>query len=250
MTAIKNRIFAVPDIHGRLDLLDLLLLELTTNHSLDLTVDKIVFLGDMIDRGADSKGVIDRIKDLVDKHPDNVIALAGNHEWLCIDAHTQHSFDAKHIWWQNGGHSTLKSFELSNQFPSDQDEFPKPVANIPDDYIKWMASLPLSYEDNGFFFSHAPAPKEEYRSYRNQGQDFTRHELTWTYDVDEESIARDHGSGVIAYCGHIHRLWDNVMAPRFYEHYVFCDSGCGCSPKAPLVAVECGTQNVVYAWPT
>lgn len=237
------RIFAIPDIHGRLDLLKALWERLLKEQFLDLTQDKVVFMGDMIDRGPDSKGVLDFIKDLVDTHPNNVIALAGNHEWLAIDAHIKPSYDNEYIWHVNGGLNTLKSFAD----PYTPGHTPR---RMPDDYIKWMAFLPLQHQEPGFFFSHAPVPRENRRNIMYRGTpDFQPEELMWTYDRDEFGVARDHGNGVVGVCGHIHALNKGVMAPRFYDHYIFADAGCGCSSKAPLVAIEVKSREVIYAWP-
>jgi hypothetical protein len=227
-----TRLYAIPDIHGRKDLLDKLLEKLYTEEKLDLTQDKLIFLGDMIDRGADSKGVMDTIRDLLEKHPTNVVALAGNHEWLAIGASINPSnYDKVALWEMNGGDSTRKSFS--------------PHTNIPDDYIRWMALLPLSHEEPGFFFSHAPVPREDRRLLINKGQPFTNEELTWTYSIDELGIARDHGYGIVGVCGHIHALRKGIFEPRFYDHYIFADAGCGCHPRAPLVAIEVRTRKVI-----
>lgn len=231
------RLFAIPDIHGRYDLLIKLWDKLMTNHSLDLSTDKVVFLGDMVDRGPDSRLVIDFIKDLTEKHPNNVIALAGNHEWMCIMAHVRATDSDVDLFENNGGVQTLESYAQIG------------LTGVSGDHLKWMSSLPLKHEEPGFFFSHAPAPRESWRRIINHGQPFTPEELTWTYHSDEFGVARDFGNGIIGVCGHIHKLRDGVMKPRFYDHYYFLDSGCGCSMKAPLVAVEVNTKEVVYAWP-
>jgi hypothetical protein len=233
-----SRIFAIPDIHGRLDLLNKLMEKLYVEQKLDLSVDKLIFLGDMVDRGSDSYGVIEFIKRLQEIRPDNVIALAGNHEWMMIHYYIRGTNEDKELWEWNGGLQTIDSYQRAG--------FNKPS----EDHLRWLAFLPLKHEEPGFFFSHAPAPREAYRNIMNRGlPDFTPDELTWTYHTDERGVARDFGNGIVGYCGHIHALRQGIMAPRFYDHYVYLDSGCGCSPKAPLVAAECGTKNVVYAWP-
>jgi hypothetical protein len=235
----KPNLYAIPDIHGRLDLLTQLWETLETAHSLDLTKDKVIFLGDMIDRGADSKGVLDFVKEKLEKHPGHVVALDGNHEWLAINA-SMKGYDDYYLWMMNGGEQTLKSFAV---------DAVEGMKKMPDDYVKWLASLPLKHEEPGFFFSHAPAPRESYRLVINRDQEFTKEELTWTYHRDEFGIARNHGNGVIGVCGHVHALRKGVKAPRFYDHYIYADAGCGCHPEAPLVAIEVNTQQVIYAWP-
>ena len=249
-----GRIFAIPDIHGRLDLLEKLLNILFTQHTLDLTVDKIVFLGDMIDRGPHSKQVLDRIRALEALHPGHVIVLAGNHEWLAIDAYINPTENNQYIWHRNGGVQTLESFgiyvALNTPDMYSRTEGWYAHGKLPDDYIRWMGKLPLQYEEAGFFFSHAPVPKENRRDIMWRGTNtFAKRELIWTYDRDEAEIARIHSNGVIGVCGHIHRLDFNEMSPRFYDHYIFADSGCGCADYAPLVAVNVKTREVIYAWP-
>lgn len=246
------RIFAIPDIHGRLDLLNKLLELLYTQESLNLFIDKIVFLGDMIDRGPNSKGVLDRVKELQAQFPNNVVILAGNHEWLAIDAYLRKQDE--YLWLVNGGTATLASFGVytTKNTPgiySMGDSY-YVDGKMPESYVRWLSSLPLQHEEPGFFFSHAPVPRENRRNILYRGTStFSKDELTWTYDRDEFGVARDFGNGTIGVCGHIHQLDRGVMAPRFYDHYIFADAGCGCSEKAPLVAVEVATRKVTFAWP-
>lgn len=209
------------------------------NHSLDLTKDKIVFCGDMIDRGPDSYSVIAEIKYLTETHPNNVIALGGNHEWMAIMYYARgKNRDDADLWFGNGGTQTEESYQYAGH------------NQMTNDHIVWLSKLPLKHEEPGFFFSHAPAPRESYRNILNKGTaEFTPDELTWTYHPDEWGVARDHGNGVIGVCGHIHALRKGIMAPRFYDHYIYADAGCGCSPKAPLCAIDVRTREVIYAWP-
>lgn len=232
------RLYAIADIHGRLDLLKQLWNELEKSHFLDLTQDKVVFMGDYVDRGPDSYGVLEFIYQLTQKHPDNVIVLSGNHEWMMIQYYTRGTQDDKELWEWNGGLQTIESFRYAG------------YNGCPQHLLKWLAFAPLKHEEPGFFFSHAPAPRDSYRNIMNRGlPDFTPDELTWTYHSDERGVARDHGNGVVGVCGHIHQLRQGIMAPRFYDHYIYGDSGCGCSPKAPLCAIEVKTREVIYAWP-
>lgn len=231
----SGRLFAIPDIHGRRDLLDALLDQLFQREKLDLSKDKLIFLGDMIDRGKDSKGVLDKIRSLAEANPETVIALAGNHEYLMLNACVRCRMHDFELWLINGGGETLQSF---------------PGEKVDEDTLRWVAKLPLFHEEPGFFFSHAPVPKEEFRRAENRGKPFTLEELTWTYHDPETWISRDMtDEGKIGVCGHIHALRYGVMAPRFRDHYWFLDSGAGCSVKAPLVAVECRSQEVFWAWP-
>jgi hypothetical protein len=235
-----SRLFHIADIHGELKLLNKLLEKLEKEHSLDLSKDKIVFTGDYCDRGPDTYGVIERLKNLNEAHPDNVICLAGNHEWINILYFTRHLPDDVWLFDNNGGPQTLMSYQMAG------------FNKMTHDHIQWLAHLPFKHEEPGFFFSHAPAPRENRRNIVNRGLELTPDELTWgIWDGvgDEFGMARDHGNGIIGVCGHIHAIRKGQLYPRFYDHYIYGDTGCGCSPKAPLVATEVRTKEVIYAWP-
>lgn len=235
-----GRIFAVPDIHGRNDLLQLLLKKLYDEQKLDHELDHLIFLGDMVDRGEDSAGVIDTVRALCKKP--NVVALAGNHEDLLLNALRRGRYDDFQLWMWNGGGSTLRSFgDLSAGTATDKNPIPK-------DYLEWLESLPVQYALPGFFFSHAPVPCERRRLLHLKGEAYTRSELTWTYDHDEAAIARNL-KGTIGVCGHIHALGRGIFAPRYYPHYYFLDAGCGCDRDAPLVATEVTEKRPIWVYP-
>lgn len=233
-----NRLFAIPDIHGRSDLLDEIMHGLWQNCGLNFAKDKLIFLGDMIDRGPDSKGVIDRIRSLTLACPGRVIALRGNHEQLCLDAYAEKKRDDDsdkwELWMWNGGDTTIESYSSKD---------------VPEPDREWIASLPLFHEEPGFFFSHAPVPSEGHRALGLKGKPFSDAELMWTYSADEVGVARRHGNGIVGVCGHIHALRRGLREPRLYDHYIYADAGCGCHPAAPLVAIEVKSRAVFAAIP-
>ena len=101
-----SRIFAIGDIHGCKKTFQRLLDEMQIRKS-----DTIYCIGDYIDRGPDSKGVIDLILDLR-KRGYRVSTLRGNHEQLMLESvHGEEDFDH---WYSNGGESTLKSFGVES----------------------------------------------------------------------------------------------------------------------------------------
>lgn len=235
------RLFAIADIHGRLDLLTKLWDDLITNHKLDLTTDKVIFTGDYVDRGPESYGVVCFLKDLQETHPNNVICLAGNHEWINIMYYARGTEEDKWLHDNNGGPETKLSYQMAG------------YSGMTHDHLQWLSHLPFKHEEPGFFFSHAPVPRENRRNIMNRGLPITEDELAWgVWDGvgDEFGMARDHGNGVIGVCGHIHALRKGIREPRFYDHYIYADSGCGCHPKAPLAAVNVVTREVVLAWPS
>jgi serine/threonine protein phosphatase 1 len=103
---MNERFFVIGDVHGCAATLRALLEEL------DLVVgDQICFLGDYIDRGPDSKGVIDTILGLK-RGGYTVHALRGNHEQLLLDS--VKGFSERDLWLRNGGLTTLESFGVED----------------------------------------------------------------------------------------------------------------------------------------
>src|ERR1044072_4910176 len=78
-----HRIYAVGDIHGRADLLDVLLEKIARDASSTPATQSLVFVGDYTDRGPDSRGVIDRLLDPPDGFETHY--LRGNHDQALLD---------------------------------------------------------------------------------------------------------------------------------------------------------------------
>lgn len=135
-----EHIIAIGDVHGCARELNELLGKLPLRP--DTT---IVFLGDYIDRGPDSKGVIDTILDLGTRH--HVVALMGNHETMLFDflADPKSSMAGKFLY--NGGSACLASYgDASGNW------------QIPASHIQFLKGLRLSYETRDYFFVHAGIP--------------------------------------------------------------------------------------------
>ena len=95
-----NQVWVVGDIHGHLGTLRALM------HRLKLgKEDRVVLLGDMIDRGPDSAGVIEYIRE----HP-QIIAIKGNHEQMAIQSLQASNIELNEIWMAKGGASTWGSY--------------------------------------------------------------------------------------------------------------------------------------------
>ena len=100
-----QRVFAIGDIHGCSKTFKKLLLEKIQIRK----SDKIYCIGDYIDRGKDSKGVIDFIFELRKKGY-HIHTLRGNHEQMMLNSEkNEESFEH---WYTNGGKATLNSFEV------------------------------------------------------------------------------------------------------------------------------------------
>ncbi len=133
---MNNRLFAIGDIHGCFDSLK----ELVENRIQLQKTDKLILLGDYIDRGTKIKEVVDFIIDLLNKGYD-VVTLLGNHEAMLLDAITDKELISK--WIQNGGSDTLKSFCINSL------EF------LESKYLSFFKSLNQFFEFQEYLFVHA-----------------------------------------------------------------------------------------------
>ncbi len=153
---MPGRTFAIGDIHGDLDSLELLfsrLPELTSD-------DTVVFLGDYIDRGPNSAGVVRWVRELIRTTPSKVVALRGNHEdaWLQVIDKGWPEF----VWPRgNGCLESYRSF-LGGAVPADDeqptdDELHAMFAAkfFPAEVIAWFRELPYFYEDEHAIYVHA-----------------------------------------------------------------------------------------------
>lgn len=153
---MAGRTFAVGDIHGDLAALHTLFERLP---SLDAD-DTIVFLGDYVDRGPNSAGVVARVRELTAAGPAKVIALRGNHEdaWLQVIDRGWPEFVFPR---SNGCYEAYCSF--TGQPVPDTDAVPKPhemdaMLNgsfLPADVVAWLRTLPFFYEDDHAIYVHA-----------------------------------------------------------------------------------------------
>ncbi|WP_247567536.1 metallophosphoesterase family protein [Bradyrhizobium sp. 151] len=134
-----SKTYAIGDVHGCLDQLQRLV-ELCEQDAGE-GQSKLVFLGDYIDRGPDSRGVIEFLMDLQKWSPDEIICLRGNHEDLLLAA--LEGQDAEQSWLLNGGYATLRSYGAAC------------ATDIPMPHIAWLRSLPLFHDDRKRFFVHA-----------------------------------------------------------------------------------------------
>ncbi len=133
---MSNRLFAIGDIHGCFDSLKELV-----EHEIQLQKgDKLILLGDYIDRGPKSKEVVDFIFEL-QENGYGVVPLVGNHEVMLLEAFNDEKLVSK--WIQNGGSETLNSFGISF------------LKNLESKYLNFFKSLKLFFEFEVYLFVHA-----------------------------------------------------------------------------------------------
>ena len=170
------RTFVFGDVHGCYQMLITLLDAICPTHN-----DTLIFLGDLIDRGIDSKGVIDTI--WAYEQQCHVICIMGNHEQMLLDAYC----DAYYLkfWLQFGGDTTLWSFQKTDDLHG--------LLTMPKSYLDWLKNMQDYHETKDFIFTHAAVyPNLEMTKQSEQG-------LRWR-NIDPNDTF--HLSGKTIICGH------------------------------------------------
>lgn len=156
--------YIVGDIHGRADLLELML-ELIDAHigGTGSTDPRLVFVGDYVDHGPDSARVVTRMRELSEAFPANVTCLMGNHERMMLDFLTDPALRGPR-WLRAGGIPTLDSFGVPTATltptasPSLFDAAAAQLADALGGPVRdWLDALPLSWSSGDLWVVHAGA---------------------------------------------------------------------------------------------
>lgn len=155
----ETPVCVIADIHGRLDLLEAMLARIAAHpHGKDT---RILFVGDLVDRGPDSAGVLARVQALHKAEPTRVICLMGNHERMLLDF-LEDPARAGPRWIRNGGAETLSSFDLSpwarRQGPEALEALAEALrAALSAETVAWLSTLPLIWQEGTLAVTHAGA---------------------------------------------------------------------------------------------
>jgi serine/threonine protein phosphatase 1 len=168
------RTLAFGDIHGVSAALDALLAFVKPTPE-----DQLVFLGDYVDRGPDSKGVIDRILELSQRH--STVTLKGNHE--CMMERARFDRDARKGWLMAGGVQAMASYSRTGRTSFD---------DIPESHWRFIEQCLPYWETETHIFVHANLAE---RLPLDEQPDMM---LYWEHL--EGPI--DHDSGKVVVCGH------------------------------------------------
>jgi serine/threonine protein phosphatase 1 len=173
----NERVFIVGDIHGCLDPLKRMMDKIKWRPE----EDGLIFLGDYIDRGVDSKGVVDYIIEISNSSP-HVQCLMGNHENILLDFLS--SGDPR-LLLLNGGMTTLESYQVEERGETE--------ALIPPEHVAFFENLFLYIELDDYYVVHAgfrPGVEIEKQS---------SEDLIW---IREPFIFSDHNFGKKVIFGH------------------------------------------------
>ncbi|MGI8485883.1 MAG: metallophosphoesterase family protein [Thermomicrobiales bacterium] len=149
-----KRYFAFGDLHGHYLELMALYYQLLSD-GLNPNVDALVFLGDHIDSGPDSRNVVGQLMEWQHRYP-HWVFLLGNHEVMMLNARqawVEGDAEGFNRWWTQGGEATWRSYLIPGEAEPPLER--SPFADIDAEHVAWLAGLPLSFETKHFIFVHA-----------------------------------------------------------------------------------------------
>lgn len=140
--------YAIADLHGRSDLLEKAIAAIEADGA--GSGGAVVFLGDYVDRGPDSRGVVERLM-AGPADPDAWAwhCLKGNHEHIMVQCLRRPEMITT-FWERNGGIHTLLSYGVTTS-----DTIKEAARRVPHSHIAWLEALPLMHVDEHRVFVHA-----------------------------------------------------------------------------------------------
>lgn len=207
---MDGRLIAIGDIHGHAKALTAILERVRPTPE-----DTLVILGDFVDRGPDTKGVMDQLLALEGQC--HLVTLMGNHEEMVLAAREGRSdFE---FWVKFGGDAAMDSYG------------PGRTTNvIPREHWAFLERLPLYYETASHFFVHANyAPNQHFRDQGSQT-------LLW---LDLADLPGPHFSGKTAIVGHTPQKDGRVLD---LGHLKCIDTFCG--HGGLLTALDVGSGQI------
>jgi serine/threonine protein phosphatase 1 len=216
-------VYAIGDVHGRADLLDQLFLEIDADLKAHPAPQALhVFLGDYIDRGRDSRQVLDSLLARSERH--KTIFLKGNHEVLLEEfLRNPESFAA---WRGVGGIDTLLSYGIKPSFkPDEQTTLAQRLAEaLPPAHRQFFRNLGRSFSCGDFFFVHAGVrpgvPLSEQKD----------EDLFW---IRDEFLNSRESFGKIIVHGH-----NPVMDVEFHSNRINIDTGAYATGRLSCLRIE------------
>ncbi|HWM46454.1 MAG TPA: metallophosphoesterase family protein [Xanthobacteraceae bacterium] len=220
-----RRVYAVGDIHGRRDLLALLMDRIDAD-SRSRPVEKPVeiYLGDYIDRGPDSRGVIDLL--IARARTRETICLKGNHEALLLQFMRQP--DVLATWRHYGALPTLASYGLYPSLNPSETEQKRLSAGLrgalTGDHTRFLASLVPCAAMGDFLFVHAGVKPGIPLSRQ------TEHDMMW---IREDFLKHESSFEKMIVHGHT-----PVTAPEFRTNRINVDTGAYATGRLSCVVIE------------
>ncbi len=192
-----DRVIVIGDIHGCVNTLKELLYNIIKiNKS-----DKLIFLGDYIDRGLHSREVIDELIYLKNNNY-NTIFLRGNHEQMLLDTYFHPELYPQ--WLINGAANTLSSFRINN------------IKDLDENYLRFFQSTKFYYEIENYVIVHAGLNFE----LENPLNDIIS--MLWTRNLSIDKSKINNRKLIV---GHTPKLISEIKESIYKGDTIFLDGG-------------------------
>ncbi len=222
------RVYAIGDVHGRLDLLETLASRIEADLIDAPQAAVTVFLGDYVDRGPDSAGVLDMLA--ARDFPTEFVALRGNHEEVML--HFLEDAEVLDSWRNFGGLETLQSYGI-DVIPAlrgrGYEEMRQSLLEgLPSSHLQFLRETSHSTSFGDYFFCHAGARPGTPLDQQDPG------DLLW---IRQEFLAFRGGWDKVVVHGHT-----PVAEPELLSNRINVDTGAFASSVLTAVVLE-GSQR-------
>jgi serine/threonine protein phosphatase 1 len=219
------RVYAIGDVHGRADLLQSLLTVIDADLARSAPRRAIhVFLGDYVDRGPDSRGVLDLL--IARSRSHETVCLKGNHEVFLLEVLQDPT--RLQEWRHYGGLLTLVSYGITPTMSPTAEEQVELIDGlkraIPPEHLAFVQQLPSSFTCGDFFFVHAGV-KPGIPLERQRDED-----MLW---IREEFLASEEHFGKYVVHGHT-----PVSAPDIRSNRINIDTGAYATGNLTLLTIQ------------
>ena len=239
----ESCVYVIGDIHGMYDQLKLILNRILPLRKTGGSIDKLIFLGDYIDRRVESHKVLDLVMEVKSDAPDQVVCLQGNHELMLLKALCEKSsLHDYNMWMHNGGEISMKGYlERANSDISNPYLIPRRNIDrfIPKEHISFLKSLVPYYETDKYIFVHGGCDTSFPLSMQHAST------LAWDRSVYQRAINIKAGT--------MHCPWDKVIIaghtgdvsgkPFVSDKFIMID----CSPANKLLVLEMESRTCFSA---
>ncbi len=229
----NRRLYVIGDIHGRLDLLDRMIAAIALDAGEAGAKSLTVTLGDYVDRGPKSRGVIERLAR--NPFPGDYVALKGNHEAL-LEAFLADPRTGEH-WQRLGGVQTLQSFGVRLSPLIGGRGFEQAAqdlrAALTPEHLKFLSSLKMSLTVGRYFLCHAGV-RPGVPLDRQSDED-----LMW---IRGEFLDSDADFGKVVVHGHT-----PAVEPQVRTNRINIDTGAFVSGKLTCVVLEGESYRFISA---
>jgi serine/threonine protein phosphatase 1 len=234
--AEADAVYAVGDVHGRLDLLEAMEAAIARDIAATRPARPLIcYLGDYVDRGPESAGVIERLCGPFDDDVPRVF-LKGNHEDRMLDF-LEDPIARGPSWMKFGGREALHSYGLDPSGSESETDWLRLRdalrANLPPPHLAFLRALRLAFVWRGHLFVHAGV--DPARPLASQSP----HDLMW---IREPFLSSEQDWGLTVVHGHV-----ITEEPQFRPNRIGIDTGAYGSGRLTCLAVSAGGRRIIEA---